>query len=271
MTTLRIPCPQGTTRLFVVLGDPVVQVKAPELMNRVFVDNRADAVMVPVHARPAELDTVLNGLKHIANLDGMLITIPHKFAVCDHLDLASELVQLSGAANALRREADGRWSGENFDGLGFVAGLRQQGHEPAGRRVSLIGTGGAGTAIAAALMQAGVAQLTLTDRNPDKAESLARRLAAFGKGIIDVSPSPRLDTADIAINATPLGLRREDPLPFDVERLRDEALVVDIIMKPAETTLLQRAAQRGLKVHQGIHMLAPQIEMYRDFFRVPAA
>ncbi|MFC6673363.1 shikimate dehydrogenase family protein [Marinobacterium aestuariivivens] len=269
MENLLIPSPQGTTRVFVVLGDPVAQVKAPELMNRVFVANGVDAVMVPVHVHPCELPTVMPGLKQIANLDGMLITIPHKFDVCAHIDTASEMVSLSGAANALRREIDGSWSGENFDGLGFVAGLMQQGHDPAGKIVTLVGSGGAGVAIAAALLQAGVQRLNVTDLSKEKASRLAQRLNARYNGRVDASVTPQLQDADIVINSTPMGLRETDPLPFDVDRLHNETLVADIIMKPAQTRLLKHAAQRGLRVHQGIHMLAPQIEMYREYFRVP--
>jgi shikimate dehydrogenase len=260
-----IVIPRGTTRLFAVLGDPVTQVQAPELMNELFAAARVDAVMVPVHVRPNDLDSVLKGLKRIANLDGILVTIPHKFDVCRHVDHLSPVVELTGSANALRREPDGSWSAENFDGQGFVVGLKKAGYDPRGKQVALLGAGGAGASIAAA---AGVASLAMTDVSPERLEQLAQRLASRWPGQVRVSSTPVLSGVDIAINATPLGLRPDDSLPFDPSLLQSGAVVADIIMKPAETRLLQAAAQHGLPIHHGIHMLTEQIDLYRQYFRI---
>jgi shikimate dehydrogenase len=268
MNSLLIPSPEGTTRLYAVLGDPVAQVMAPVFMNQVFLEHQEDAIMVPVHVRPAQLMAVVEGLKRIANLDGMLITVPHKFAVRPLVDHISRAVELAGSANALRREADGRWSAENFDGQGFVAGLRKAGHEPAGKRVVLVGTGGAGAAIAAALVACNVTELSLIDARAEKAMQLANSLNVTYPGVVQAGTVGEWHRFDIAINATPVGLRVDDPLPFEVNGLSPQAVVADIIMKPHETRLLQASAARGLRVHHGIHMLTPQIEMYREFFRI---
>jgi shikimate dehydrogenase len=266
MEPFLIPSPKGSTRLYAVIGNPVAQVQAPALLNRIFADEGIDAVMVPVQASPDRLGIVIDGLKNIGNLDGILITIPHKFAAVDHLDRMSSMVELAGSTNALRREADGSWLGENFDGLGFVAGLRKHGHELVGKTIALIGAGGAGAAIAPALLDAGAVQLHLTDVTEEKALALATRLNRRWPGAVEVSCQPRLDGADIVINATPLGLREDDPLPFQLGELKAEAVVADIIMKPAETKLLRQAEARGHAIHHGIHMLSEQIGLYRSFF-----
>jgi shikimate dehydrogenase len=172
-----IPSPRGTTRLYAVVGDPVAQVQAPAMLNRLFSESAIDAVMVPVWARPEDFAIVIERLKAIGNLDGMLITIPHKFTIRAHVNRVSPMVELSGAINAVRREADGGWRGENFDGFGFVAGLSRSGFDPRGKTVALVGAGGAGSAIAAALMEAGTAQLLLTDVVREKADRVADRLA----------------------------------------------------------------------------------------------
>ncbi len=114
-----IPSPTGATRLYAVVGHPVEQVKAPGLMNRLFAERNVDAVLVPVKAEPSRLTTVIEGLKSIANLEGILVTVPHKFAVCEHVDRLSESAELAQSANILRRESDGSWSADNFDGQGF--------------------------------------------------------------------------------------------------------------------------------------------------------
>ncbi|MEE4465611.1 shikimate dehydrogenase, partial [Azotobacter chroococcum] len=145
---LLIPSPTGSTRLYAVVGDPIAQVQAPTLLNRLFAERGIDALMLPVQAGAADFATVIEGLKRIGNLDGLLITVPHKLAVAAHADEQSLTVALTGSSNALRRQANGRWLADNFDGAGFVAGLRHAGHEPEGWRVALFGSGGAGSAIA---------------------------------------------------------------------------------------------------------------------------
>ena len=264
-----IPCPSGATRLFAVIGQPVAQVLAPALMNRLFIDRMIDAVLVPVEAAPADFAVMIEGLKRIANLDGILVTVPHKFAACDHADHLGDAAKIAGSANALRREADGTWAADNFDGVGFVQGLVGAGHDPRGKAVSLVGAGGAGAAIAPALLTHGARLLVLSDVSEQRATHLAARLEAKWPGRVRVASAPATAESDILINATPVGLREEDPLPFELDGVRADAVVADIIMKPAETRLLKAAIARGLRVHPGIHMLSQQIELYRQFFRIP--
>ncbi|MFB7125495.1 shikimate dehydrogenase family protein [Kitasatospora sp. NPDC056273] len=258
----------GRTRLFAVLGDPVAQAKAPALLNPLFAASGVDAVLVPVHAPADRLDEVVRGLKAVANLDGLLVTVPHKLAMCGHADELSDAAALLGSTNALRREPDGRWYGDNFDGAGFVRGLAAAGHHPAGLRVALAGAGGAGLAIAAALLAEGAAALTVTDPDGGRVDALLERLGTRWPGRVAAAPRPPAGV-DLAVNATPLGLDPADPLPFDPAPLAPGALVADIIMTPAETPLLRTAAALGLATHPGIHMLAEQLPLYRSFFRLP--
>ncbi len=261
-----IPPISGTTRLYVVLGDPVTQVQSPALMNPIFARLGIDAVLVPVHARPEHLDRIVGGLRCAGNVDGIFVTVPHKAAVVALADRCSPMVEITGGANALRREADGSWYAENFDGLGFVAGLVGAGHDPRGRQVALVGAGGAGSAIAAALLAAGADRLSVCDLDSAKLAGLRSRLDAHWPGRTVTSAGPQLAGAGIVVNATPLGLRPEDPLPFRSDLLPAGSVVADIIMKPRETRLLREAAALGHHVHYGIHMLDGQLDSYRDFF-----
>ncbi|GAA3537501.1 shikimate dehydrogenase [Amycolatopsis ultiminotia] len=256
----------GTTRLYVVLGDPVAQVQSPALLNPIFAKLDLDAVLVPVHAKPECLEQVVAGLQCIGNLDGIFATVPHKAALAGLADRAGRMVEITGSANALRREADGSWYAENFDGTGFVAGLTEAGHDPKARRVALVGAGGAGSAIAAALLAAGADELSVCDPDTAKLNRLRSRLDAHWPGRTHTSAEPHLDGADIVVNATPLGLAPEDPLPFRPARVPAGGVVADIIMKPRETRLLREAAALGHPVHHGIHMLGGQLDSYRDFF-----
>ncbi|MER1966283.1 shikimate dehydrogenase [Castellaniella sp. GW247-6E4] len=264
---LSIPNPTGATRLYALLGDPIAQVKGPSLMNQLFAKLGTDAIMVPMHVRPEALQGVVAALRRIENMDGMMVTIPHKFAVCDAVERLSPAVQLAGSANALRRAADGAWEADNFDGRGFVAGLEAQGHNPAGQVIGLVGSGGAGVSIAAALVEAGAAAIRIRDVRPEQSERLVRRLNAHRAGVAQLEPEGTdWRGTHIMINATPLGLRLTDPLPFDPLALAGNTLIADIIMKPRETRLLQLAEGRGMPVFYGEHMLSHQIEMYRRFF-----
>ncbi|WP_410595972.1 shikimate dehydrogenase family protein [Amycolatopsis sp. lyj-23] len=256
----------GTTRLYVVLGDPVAQVRSPGLLNPLFAARGVDAVLVPVHAPEADLAAIVAGLKAVANLDGIFVTVPHKFAAAGLADRRSPAVEITGSANALRREADGRWYAENFDGTGFVAGLVEAGHDPKARVVSLAGAGGAGSAIAAALLAAGADRLAVCDPDTGKLAALKARLDTHWAGRTSVSAEPDTAGAEIVVNATPLGLRPEDPLPFRPDRLAPGSVVADIVMKPRETRLLREAAALGHPVHYGSHMLDGQLDSYREFF-----
>ncbi|UUU39561.1 shikimate dehydrogenase family protein [Streptomyces sp. NBC_00162] len=256
----------GTTRLYAVLGDPVAQVQAPTLMNPLFARLGIDAVVVPVHARPENLEHVVRGLQRVDNLDGMFITVPHKVAVRRLADRCGLNVDIVGSANVLRREADGSWLAENFDGSGFVAGLVGAGHDPRGRRVALVGAGGAGCAVAVALLTAGVERLEVYDVDAPKLGALVARLGTYWPGRICASDGPHLRDIDIAVNATPLGMRTDDPLPFPLDSLPPDSVVADIVMKPRETRLLREAAALGHPIHHGIHMLEGQLNSYRAFF-----
>ncbi|MEU9143430.1 shikimate dehydrogenase [Streptomyces sp. NPDC048349] len=256
----------GTTRLYAVLGDPIAQVQAPTLMHPIFASLGIDAVVVPVHARPENLEHVVRGLQRVENLDGMFITVPHKVAVRRLADRCGPTVDIVGSANVMRREADGSWLAENFDGSGFVAGLVGAGHDPRGRRAALVGGGGAGSAIAAALLAAGVDRLEVYDWDTGKLRALVARLEARWPGRVSALDEPRLRDVDLAVNATPLGMHAGDPFPFPLDSLPKRCVVADIVMKPRETRLLRQAAALGHPVHHGIHMLEGQLNSYRVFF-----
>ncbi|MEV7569942.1 shikimate dehydrogenase family protein [Streptomyces tanashiensis] len=258
----------GETRLYVVLGDPVAQVRAPSLLNPLFAQLGLNSALFPVHVRPDSFDEVFQGLRSTDNLDGILVTIPHKAAALRLADEVSPAAAASGAVNALRREPDGRWTGENFDGIGFVTGLTEAGHRPDGMRVTVVGAGGAGSAIAAALLAAGAARVILCDPDTDKLDALLARLDAYWPGRATGGRTPEFTDADLVVNATPLGMRADDPLPFFPGDLPARCVVADVIMKPRETALLRAAAAAGHPVLYGAPMLDHQLDLYRTFFRL---
>jgi shikimate dehydrogenase len=260
----------GKTRLYAIIADPVDHVKTPQLMNQLLNQRGVDGVMVAFHVPAAELAATIAGLRHLANLEGFIVTVPHKtamLALCDEVSLHARQV---GAVNVVRRTVSGELHGDILDGIGFVAGLRQGAIEPAGRSVYLMGAGGAANAIAFALAEAGVTRLTIANRSQDKARELLSRVGrayprvAVGLGTAD----PR--GHDLVVNATSLGLRDGDPLPCDAQRLEARQIVAEIIMQPAHTALLQVAQSRGCQIHEGLPMLRCQIELMANAMGVKA-
>ncbi|MDB5859057.1 MAG: shikimate dehydrogenase [Ramlibacter sp.] len=267
--TLSLPV-SGKTRLFPVVGHPVAQVRAPAVFNRLFARAGIDALAFGLDLPPDSVAATVRGLLASENVGGVLVTVPYKkvlAASADRLGLDASQV---GALNALRRAADGAIEGDLFDGAGFLAGLLAAGHGVAGRRVLLLGAGGAGSAIAAKLGQAGAATVAVYDPQARSAQELAASLQPhFARTVFESQPSLKPHGFDVVINASPLGLKPGDPLPLDPDRLAAGTLVCDIIMEPATTRWLQAAAARGLPVHQGRHMLDHQLPAYLSFFGLP--
>ncbi len=261
----------GTTRIYAVIGDPVSAVRSPEWFNTLFAKNAVNAVLIPLHVGRDDLATAFAGLKTMRNLDGLVVTMPHKNAMCALLDELGPAARAVEAVNAARREPDGRWIGDMFDGRGCVHGLRQQGHEVKDRCVFLLGTGAAGSAVAFALAEAGVRQLVIDDVDEDRRTLVARRVKnAFSGSDVRVGRLDGDTRYDIVINATPLGMKPDDPLPFDPGTLPGSTLVVDVITKPEVTPLLDRARQTDHRIHTGRHMHAGQAVEAARFFGLDA-
>ncbi|WP_454689981.1 shikimate dehydrogenase family protein [Achromobacter aloeverae] len=259
----------GETRIYGILADPIHHVQTPQRMNEHFAALGHDGVLVPLHAGADTLAQVMQGLRGLRNLGGVIVTVPHKTAIVGLCDEVSDSARLIGAANVVRREADGRMVGHMLDGEGFVGGLRDAGVEPRGRSAYLAGAGGAANAIAFALVQAGVSRLTIANRTRAKAEDLKQRLARLDAAADVVVGTPDPSGHDLVVNATSLGLREGDALPLDAARLTPNQRVCEIIMQPRETALLRAARQRGCPVHYGAPMLAAQIALMARFLGVP--
>ncbi|MFC4276560.1 shikimate dehydrogenase family protein [Achromobacter aloeverae] len=258
----------GVTRVYGILADPIHHVQTPQRMNEHFAALDHDGVLVPLHAGADTLARVVEGLRGLRNLGGVIVTVPHKTAIVELCDEVTDSARLIGAANVVRREADGRLVGHMLDGEGFVGGLRDAGVDPRGRSAYLAGAGGAANAIAFALVQAGVSRLTIANRTRAKAEDLKQRLARLDPAAVVSVGTPDPSGHDLVVNATSLGLREDDPLPLDTTRLAPGQRVCEIIMQPRVTALLQAAAQRGCAIHHGAPMLAAQIALMARFLGV---
>jgi shikimate dehydrogenase len=254
----------GETRIHLIVGDPIAQVKSPAGLTRVFAERGADAICVPMQVPSRDFDAFMSAVKRVLNVDGIIITVPHKRAAGRHCEVLSERARVLAAVNVMRREADGRWFGDMVDGLALLAALRASGFEPKDRRALVVGAGGAGSAAALALVEAG-ARISVYDVDTGRRDDLVKRLASLGQ-VAAGSSDP--SGCDLVVNATPVGMATGDPLPVDAARLAPKAFVADFVTKPAITPLLEAARQRGSPIVTGEAIFRGDI--LADFFlRLP--
>ncbi len=249
----------GKTRLFGIIADPIYHVKTPQTMNAVFREHELDCVLVPFHVSSADLAKVVEGLRGMRNFGGFIATVPHKpsmLGLCDEVTPAARHI---GAVNCVRREDDGRLVGAMLDGVGFVEALRSRGVDPSGMKVFLVGAGGASSAIAFGLADAGVRHITISNRSAARAHELQARLAGAYPRLSLSAEAADVESHDLIVNGTTLGMHPSDAAPVDFARIHAGQLVADAIMEPAMTPLLTAAQSKGCQIFPGKPMLDCQI------------
>jgi len=254
----------GATRLHFIVGDPIAQVKSPAGVTQAFAERGRNAVCVPAHVAPAQLAAWVNGVSLTQNLDGIIVTVPHKFDAFSLSSSTSERAAFVQAVNTLRRNPDGSWHGDMFDGAGFVAAMQDKGCQPAGRKALLVGAGGAGSAIAYALVMAGVSELAIVDADELRCSALVDRLASLGRCVVrqgSADPSG----FDLVLNATPVGMKALDPYPLDVSRLSSPMFCGCVITAPAVTPFIAAARAQGCNTMTGADMFARVRDLMVDF------
>ncbi|MGP8470930.1 shikimate dehydrogenase family protein [Burkholderia sp. PR2] len=247
----------GATRVHFIVGDPIAQVRSPKGVTAALREAGLDALVVPAHVAPDDLAAFFAGITPMRNVDGVIITVPHKFSAAGFCTSLSDEAAFLGAANTLRRTADGGWHGGMFDGTGFVAALGDAGCDLRGKRALLVGAGGAGSAIGHALVMAGVASLDVRDNDAARTASLVDRLATLQRGTVrvaaaDVAP----ESFDVIVNASPMGMRADDPPPVDVSRVPATTFVCDVVTKPPLTPFIEAARARGCRTVTGTQMFS---------------
>jgi len=174
--------------------------------------------------------------------------------------------RVAGAANAVLRRDDGTLVGDQFDGAGFVRGVERKGFPLAGKKVLVVGNGGVGSPIAASLAAAGVASMSLFDPNAAASESLGERLREAYPQLEVLTGSKDPAGHDLVVNATPLGMNDDDPLPMDVDRIAPGTFVGEVVMKQEITPFLREAQGKGCPIQVGKDMLFEMIPAYLEFF-----
>ncbi len=256
----------GATRLFPIIGDPIRYVRAPQGLTRSFGQRGCDGICVPMQVPAGDLDAVMAGLTAARNVDGILVTMPHKFAAFAYCASGSERADTLGVVSVMRRNPDRTWHGDMLDGLAFVKAQTDRGARLEGARVLLVGAGGAGSAIAVALLEAGVGDLVIHDSNQARVDSLLDLLSDLGPASVGAG-APDPSGYDLVCNATPLGLEHGDPLPVDTAQLTASMFVGDVIAGHGTTPLIRAARAAGCRTANGEDMVEAGLDIMAEFMQ----
>lgn len=243
-----------------VFGKPVAGNPTQFMMERAFAERDLDWRYLTLEVSSDDLEAAVRGMTAMG-FRGCNLTIPHKVEVIKHLHELSQAAELMGAVNVVRND-HGKLIGDNTDGKGFVSAIRQI-IDPAGKRVALLGAGGAARAIAVELALAGAAACTIVNRSSARGQELVKHLNERLKVPTDFVPwTMDFDIpqdCDLLVNATSIGLGDANArIPVNVATLRPGLVVADVIFNPPETLFIREARQRGCLVADGLGMLVQQ-------------
>lgn len=231
------------------------------MMDAAFANHHLPWRYVNTEVAPEDLRDAVAGARALG-FRGFNVSMPHKVVVVDHLHRLGRSAAIIGAVNCVTRDG-AEWVGENTDGAGFVASLRTV-VDPAGHSVTVLGAGGAARAIAVELALAGAATVHIVNRDADRGAALAQLIAGR------CGASSRFQLWDdngvvvpaectVLVNATSIGFGDPTALPLiDLESLRPELLVADVVVTSRSTRLLDVAAGRGCPTLDGLGMLVEQ-------------
>lgn len=256
--------PSVTTKLIILLGNPLGHSLSAPMHNRVFEKLDLDYCYMPVQVTPEDLKTVFAGLIKM-NVAGFNVTIPHKIRIINHLDTLDPLAATIGAVNTICIK-DGETRGYNTDGEGFIRSLEEEGKiSVQGKKIFLLGCGGAARAIAMTLAFHGAEKIFISNRTLAKAAALAEEInekirpCAMAIEAASARQKETIKTCDILVNTTSIGMHpRDQELPINSDLLLKHLVVADIVYNPHTTRLLACAQTKGCKIVHGLGMLIYQ-------------
>lgn len=255
----------GKTKVIGIFGYPVEHSFSPVMHNRAFDLLGLDCCYVPFPVKPEELEAATAAIRALG-LAGVNVTIPHKERVMPFLDEISKEAGIIGAVNTIVND-NGRLIGYNTDGQGFLQSMRvEAGTDPAGKKVTLIGAGGAARSVAVQLALAGAREMALFDIVAERPQSIQKVISentsctAYAATLESGTLKEHLANTDILINATPIGMypKAEVPPVVAPELISAAMLVCDLVYNPLETTLIRVAGEKGAKTLPGLGMLVYQ-------------
>ena len=252
----------GYSKIYALLGCPVEHTASCAMHNAAFEALNINACYIALNVEKQALKEAVASLRAL-NIAGANITIPHKQACLRHLDEINACAKKIGAVNTIKNK-NGKLTGYNTDADGFIDSLKiEAGFNPKNKIIFIMGAGGAARAAAFSLAKNNPRAIYIRDIKNGCASVLAAALKKNYPGVEIESIAAKntkkeracLNTADMFVNATGVGLKKKDPAVIDVSLLKADALVCDLIYNPQEPILLKAAKKRGLKTLNGEGML----------------
>ena len=242
-----------------VIGDPVGHSKSPRMHNFWLNKYCISGKYLALRVLNKDLESVLRAMPKMGFV-GVNVTVPHKVTVMGIADRISDRAALIGAANTLTLREDGLILADNTDGHGFISNLRQRAPswDPQKGPAVVLGAGGASRAVLAALAEAGVPEILLTNRTRTKAEALKEEFGAKIKVVDWVQAGNVLEHATTVINTTSLGMTGQPKLRIPLDGLRPGTVVSDLVYSPLKTEFLKAADSLGCETVDGLGMLLHQ-------------
>ncbi|OGG94894.1 MAG: shikimate dehydrogenase [Candidatus Lambdaproteobacteria bacterium RIFOXYD2_FULL_50_16] len=248
-----IPLPNGHTRLYGIIGNPVTHSFSPSMQSAAFAEMQVDALYLPFEIAPNDLPNLLKSMR-VLGVKGFNVTVPYKEKILPFLDQLTPTALALGSVNTVLYQA-GKWIGHSTDGLGFVRSLEEKGWPLKGRRVLLVGSGGSAKAIAFALAEAGIGALDIINRTQPKAEGLVAQINQSYPGLARLNFDKQ--AYSLLVNTTSAGMDGIQS-PIELHLLDQFEQVADIIYNPVQTPLLKTAKGLGLDCINGLGMLLHQ-------------
>jgi shikimate dehydrogenase len=265
-----------STLVCMVIGDPIAHSLSPAIHNAAYAELGLDFVYVA--SRVKDVGATLTGMRAMENLRGLSVTIPHKVSAMDHVDEIAGVDRAIGAINTVVSES-GRLVGLNTDGPGALKALEEAGVDLAGKRILMLGAGGAARAIAFTLAWDNrLAELYLLDIDATMLAKLASDLVSGTRANIrsaamtEKNLADAMRAADVVIHCTPVGMHpRTDASLVPPDCFRSHQVIFDVVYTPLETRLLADARSRGLKAVSGVEMFIHQAVLQFERFTGEAA
>ncbi len=240
----------GKTRIIGIFGYPIEHTLSPLMHNSAFEKLKMNNCYIPFRVDPNELSNAVQSIRSL-NLLGVNVTVPHKEHVLPLLDNVDKEAKFIGAVNTVTNN-NGVLTGYNTDGRGFISSLSEAGITIDGKDITIIGTGGACRAVSYYLSEK-ASNLSLYDLDREKAGKLVKDLNEFRGNVFILDKPEDAGNSDIIINATPLGMKPDDPSPVDPALITSDKVVCDLVYK--KTQLLKDAEKKGAKIIDGSGML----------------
>jgi len=262
----------GSAQFYAIVGNPVAQVASPGIFNLRFHNANKNAVLIPMDVEKSGMPSLLEFFRNTSNFKGIIITLPYKEYVVDLLDEVSAISQNLNAVNTIFIKED-KLVGTMTDGQGMVDAILKKNQIIKGKKVLVAGCGGAGRAIAWALAENGVSEITLQEAPSEieKANQLGDILKLnFPHLHIGIKQSANISQADILVNATRLGMNDDDPMVFSQELINKAELVADVITSPSNSLskILTCANNSGVLAVSGHEMAAGQSKLIERLFGI---